>query len=731
MGPSVWQRLQERLDPLQLRPRLRSDVVIRALETRDHQPYYMAKSPRAGTYVRLSPRERDLLVLMDGEHTVKQIVLADFAAHKSLAFKRVIQLVTLLRAQSFLVDRLVPTYALLQQRLRTRSGPRAWATRLAALLLQSEIAIRGIDPFVTALYRSIGWALLSRPGLSVLAAIAVVGLLVFQVGAAQSTPLPRLLTGEHSLLVGIGYGLFLLVSILLHELGHALTCKAFGGEIRRGGFRLLFGFPVFYVDTTDSWLQPRWQRIAVSTAGVAADAVVAGGCSLLALVLPRELATVSLAFATTSYVVILFNLFPLLELDGYYILVDLLETANLRPRSLAFIRESLPRKLWRREPFSREELTLSVYGLLSAAFAGFVMLKALHFWDSTLTGLLKEAFEGGNRLLIGVAVLFTGLILGAMALKVARLTHSAAGLAGRGARYLLRAAEHARLRPRGRLLEGVPVLAELPPAQLDAIAAALRPRRYSAGSAVMRQGEAGDRFCLIAHGDAEVVLVEQGRDPAPVATLSAGDYFGELALLNQAPRAATVRALTTLDVLELTAEAFKQLVSPTWQLRERMQQAVQLRLSIANMPLFSGLGPAERDLLMSRVREESFEAGREIIRQGEAGDRFYIVREGQVRVLRADGDQTARVLAVLGPGEFFGELALLNAAPRNATVVSLTPVRLWSLDRRDFDDVLRHYLQLDEAVQTTARLRVAPRLETSRPLLAGAGSPRDEQAEVA
>jgi putative peptide zinc metalloprotease protein len=731
VAPSVWLRLQERLDPLQLRPTLRPDIVIRALETRDHQPYYMAKSPRAGTYIRLSPRERDLLVLMDGEHTVKQIVLADFAAHKSLAFKRVIQLVMLLQAQSFLVDRLVPTYALLQQRLRTRGGPREWATRVAALLLQSEITLRGIDPFVTALYRSIGWILLSRPGLLVLAVIAIAGLLVFQLGAVQSTPLPRLLTGDHGLPVGLAYGLFLVLSILLHELGHALTCKAFGGEIRRGGFKLLFGFPVFYVDTTDSWMQPRFQRVAVSAAGVAVDTVVAGGCALLALVLPPELATVSLALATTSYVVVLFNLFPLLELDGYYILLDLLETANLRPRSLAFIRESLPRKLWQRESFSRDELILAVYGLLSAAFAGFFLLKALSFWDSALTGLVKEAFEGGNRLLIGLAVLFTGVILGVLALKVARLTHSAAGLAGRGAHYLLRAAEHARLRPRGRLLEGVPVLAELPPAQLDAIAAALRPRRYAAGSAVMRQGEPGDRYCLIVRGAAEVVRADQGRDPALVATLGPGDYFGELALLNQAPRAATVRALTSLDVYELTAQAFKQLVSPTWQLRERMGQAVQLRLNLAAMPLFSGLGPAERDLLMSRVREDEVEAGQEIIHQREAGDRFYIVREGQVRVLREEGEEAAREIAILGPGEFFGELALLYAAPRNATVVALTTVRLWSLDRRDFDDVLRHYLRLDETIQATARQRIVPDLEAVRPVPTGAGDCRGERVDVA
>src|SRR5207248_6739970 len=114
--------------------------------------------------------------------------------------------------------------------------------------------------------------------------------------------------------------IFISVSILIHELAHALVCKSFGCEVRRGGFALFFGFPAFFVDTTDIWLEPRWRRIAVSAAGACADAVVAGACTLLTLVLPPELAAVSLAFAATTYVIVLFNLLPLLELDGYYVL---------------------------------------------------------------------------------------------------------------------------------------------------------------------------------------------------------------------------------------------------------------------------------------------------------------------------------------------------------------------------------------------------------------------------
>ena len=161
MEQSVWQRVHEQLDPLLLRPKARPDIVVRRLESSDRRPYYMAKSPRAGTYVRLTEREHQLLELMDGSRTVKQIVLADFAAHKSLAYNRVIQLVFLLQAQSFLVSSWVPTYALVRQRLRAPRGLRARATRVADFLFGRELAITGIDPLITALYRSVGWALLA------------------------------------------------------------------------------------------------------------------------------------------------------------------------------------------------------------------------------------------------------------------------------------------------------------------------------------------------------------------------------------------------------------------------------------------------------------------------------------------------------------------------------------------------------------------------------------------
>jgi cAMP-dependent protein kinase regulator len=249
----------------------------------------------------------------------------------------------------------------------------------------------------------------------------------------------------------------------------------------------------------------------------------------------------------------------------------------------------------------------------------------------------------------------------------------------------------------------------------------MRARRYAAGSTIIRQGDQGDRFFLIVRGAAEVVRSCETSSPVwaskavfeRVATLAGGDYFGELALLRQAPRAATVRALASLDVLELSAGDFARLISPTWQLRERMARAVELRGELAQLDLFKELGPADRDLLLTRLEDESFEPGATMIRQGELGERLYVIREGQVEVLRDEPGRATQQVAELGPGDFFGEIALLISCPRTATVRALTPVRAWSLGRRELDDVLRSYLRMGEVFEATGQGRLTALRQTN------------------
>ena len=104
--------------------------------------------------------------------------------------------------------------------------------------------------------------------------------------------------------------------------------------------------------------------------------------------------------------------------------------------------------------------------------------------------------------------------------------------------------------------------------------------------------------------------------------------------------------------------------------------------------VFASLTPQTLAEAADRMNQEIFNAGDEIIRQGDPGEKFYVVRNGELDVVLGESGST-RVKAHLVPGDYFGETALLTGAPRNATVVATTEVELYSLGKAEFQEVLR------------------------------------------
>jgi CRP-like cAMP-binding protein len=104
---------------------------------------------------------------------------------------------------------------------------------------------------------------------------------------------------------------------------------------------------------------------------------------------------------------------------------------------------------------------------------------------------------------------------------------------------------------------------------------------------------------------------------------------------------------------------------------------------LGTVGLFSGLGPDELAAIAKRSVEVDFEADRTIVRQGEVGTGFFLIATGLARVVR-DGE----TIAELGPGDFFGELSLLDGEPRIAAVVSQTPATCLAIASWDFEALL-------------------------------------------
>jgi putative ABC transport system ATP-binding protein len=114
---------------------------------------------------------------------------------------------------------------------------------------------------------------------------------------------------------------------------------------------------------------------------------------------------------------------------------------------------------------------------------------------------------------------------------------------------------------------------------------------------------------------------------------------------------------------------------------------VRICLFLHKVAMFAGLSHGRLVEVAAKMRKERHAPGVAIIRQGDVGDKFYMIKEGEVNVLIQDGAAT-RQATTLGQGQVFGEMALLTGQPRNATVVPRGPVEVYTLGKQDFHDAM-------------------------------------------
>jgi CRP-like cAMP-binding protein len=197
---------------------------------------------------------------------------------------------------------------------------------------------------------------------------------------------------------------------------------------------------------------------------------------------------------------------------------------------------------------------------------------------------------------------------------------------------------------------------------------------------VVRQGDRPDAFYVVRRGTLQVVEEDpDAGEERVLRTLGRGDSFGELGLLQGAPRAATVRALEESQLFEVDKGTFDELLADAAR-APRFAPTLQAAAELRALDPFSDLSGAQIAELLQLGTWVNVPPGRTIIRKGEPGDAFYAIRSGQVEVIADE-----RTMTVLGPGSYFGEVALLLDVPRTATVRARTPVRAFRLEREGFD----------------------------------------------
>lgn len=284
------------------------------------------------------------------------------------------------------------------------------------------------------------------------------------------------------------------------------------------------------------------------------------------------------------------------------------------------------------------------------------------------------------------------------------------------------------------LLAQVPLFRELPKRSLKRVARLAHLRWYADGWTVVRAGTSGEAFYAILDGHAQVYTPD-----GDTRSLGSDDFFGELALLDEAPRTATVTSDGGLTVARIARADFTQLlredpaialalarglVAVVREVEGRHAAAPHARGASSGHTLArqtggeaagsaSGVGdrtadgagdasPPDRLALLAHIplleplnkrhlrrvarlgEPASYEAGETLARAGVRGEAFYVILAGAARVDTPDGHEHT-----LGPRDFFGEFALLDGAPRSATVTATAPLTALRIGQPDFEKLLR------------------------------------------
>ena len=680
----IWQALREKLDYASFVPTPVPEVERADLRRRDGTPYTVLKNPRGdsggGTYLRLNATDLALFELMDGRRSVQEILVEHLERSGTFALERLARLTAALRASGFFGEESPPVYEKLFA-LRARRDPLVRASLWLRRLVLWDIARwTNADGVVDRAYRFIGWLAFTPLGAAALVAFTAYGTWVW-LGELES-PKHTLVTIEGSYVLGIVALILLQVlSISVHEAGHALAIRHYGRHVRKFGVAMYYLFPCFYVDSTDMSLASRRQRIVVSLAGPFAGLSVAAACALVAAG-EGETLVGSIAFKAASLFVFqfVFNLLPILELDGYHVLVDLLDAPFLRQRAIGFIRTAAFRKLRRRARWSGEEVGLALFGALALATSLLMLGFSLLLWRARMVVAARELLAigpAGLAVLALLVLIFVGPLAVALAVRIAGIVRTATRLAISRRR---RAAER-ELAQRVSMLSRVRFLNGLSAPALAALASHLRVEHVAAGATVVTAGSVGDRFYLVRSGRLRAIAP----DGTVYGAIVPGEGFGELALLDRTVRTATVEATEPAELWSIGRAQFARWVRDRFEVAARIRADDAERRALAALPFFRGLEGRALDRTAARLRTRRYADTEAVVRAGTPGDSYYLIREGRARVTLPDG----RIVRTLGPGDGFGELALLFGVPRTATVTAEGPLVVATLSRADFETLVR------------------------------------------
>lgn len=374
-----------------LRLRMRPDLSARR-QRYQSRTYWVVKEPVGLNYFRFHEEEFAILGMLDGQSSLEDIKerFEDEFTPQKITYPDLQQFIGMLHRSGLVISE-APGQGQQLRKRRDQKKRREWLGKLSNVF---AIRFRGVDPerVLNWLHPLVGW--MFSPAamvLVVLLAISAGSLVMIEFDHFRSRlPTFHQFFGPHNWIwLAITMGLVK----VLHEFGHGLSCKRYGGECHEIGLMFLVFTPCLYCNVSDSWMLPnKWKRAFIGAAGMYVELFLASLATFIWwFSQPGLLNQIALSVMfICSVSTILFNGNPLLRFDGYYILMDLLEIPNLRQKATEVLKRFMIQYCLGIEqpenPFlpQRNQLLFGLFTVASAVYRWVVVFSIVWFLNQVL-----------------------------------------------------------------------------------------------------------------------------------------------------------------------------------------------------------------------------------------------------------------------------------------------------------------------------------------------------------
>ncbi len=229
------------------------------------------------------------------------------------------------------------------------------------------------------------------------------------------------------------------------------------------------------------------------------------------------------------------------------------------------------------------------------------------------------------------------------------------------------------------------------------------------GKYLFKDGDEGDSIYFVFKGVAAIVTNDKKGQELELARFTRGDFFGEYGFFTGGKRSASVKALTDLVVFELTKSSVDALLRDKPEITKILYQFYKYRvldIALARSRLFYDLTPEERKKIINSFQFIRAKKNDLIIQEGKESDELYLIKSGEVKVFTRDPKSKKPILlAILGPHDFFGEIAFITNQSRSASVVVSKDSELLRIEKRKMEDIIYQFPQISKRLQSVFKER--------------------------